>query len=236
MRRNKIFEAFSEEWPPQRVDLSADAAKFVSAEDIARIANKSDLEQSWREFVSWIGFSELSRCLARKSTSIDRTSLRLLSENIFSIEIGLIEIAKRWSTLRKLRYPKNSSIYNAYSFVHTCITLARSLPPKNAGQLRARVIAGLLPSGRLADLDLELRIWHLFSHDADSVTHFGVLGEPGPDFIVSGAGNDIEIEAKCISPETGMPLSYGLISPLMKSVSECLRGDTPTSSSRLKRK
>lgn len=219
MKRKEIFESYSREWPPRRPELFDKKESLVSVDDIHRIASKPDLDRSWREFLSWIGFSELSKCLERKASSIDQTFLKLLSESIFSIEIGLCKIVKRWSTLRKLPYPKDSSVYNAYSFVQTCIALKRTLSQREAEQLRARVVAGLLPSGRLTDLDLELTIWRSLSGSRDSISHFGVLGEPGPDFLVSSRGFDIEIEGKCISPETGMPLSYGLVSPLMRSIS-----------------
>jgi hypothetical protein len=94
MKRNHIFEMYSEGTVQQRPDYLDEAAKRVSLADLPRMANKSDLELSWREFVAWIGFSELSKALTRKAASIDQTSLRLLSENIFSIEIGLIEVSE----------------------------------------------------------------------------------------------------------------------------------------------
>ncbi|MBR0851858.1 hypothetical protein JQ543_29255 [Bradyrhizobium diazoefficiens] len=219
MKRKEILESYTSEWPPRRPELFDEGESFVSVDDIHRIASKSDLDRSWSEFLSWIGFSELTKCLERKAASIDQTFLKLLAESIFSIEIGLCNLVKRWSTLRKLPYPKDSSIYNAYSFVQNCIALKRTLSQRGAEQLRARVIAGLLPSGRLADLDLELNIWRSLSGAPDNISHFGVLGEPGPDFVVSSKGYDIEVEGKCISPETGMPLSYGLVSPLLRSIS-----------------
>jgi hypothetical protein len=227
MKRKQIFETFSKEWPPRQPGAFDEQANFVGADDVSRIVNKSDLERSWQEFIGWINFSELVRALERKATSIDQTSLRIISQSIFSIEIGLSKIIRRWSTLRKLSYPKDSSFYNAYSFVQTCMALKRALPAKESEQLKRRVISGLLPSGRLADLDLELQIWRSLSRAPESIVHFGVLGEPGPDFLVSSGGFDIEIEGKCISPETGMPLSYGLVSSLMQQVSGNLRGRYP---------
>ncbi|WP_454651465.1 hypothetical protein [Bradyrhizobium liaoningense] len=222
-----FFEFYSEETAPQQPPVLGKPASFVSPADLSRIASKTDLELSWREFVSWLTFKELSRSLARKAASIDQTSLRLLSESIFSIEVGLTKIVKRWSVLRKLSYPQDSCVYNAYSFVQTCMMLKRSLPAKEAEQLKRRVLSGLLPNGRLADIDLELRIWWPLSREPSSIVHFGVLGEAGPDFLVSGNGSDIEIEGKCISPETGMPLSYSLISPLMKGFGDGLQGRYP---------
>jgi hypothetical protein len=53
------------------------------------------------------------------------------------------------------------------------------------------------------------------------------LGEPGPDFIFSNDGFEIEIEGKCISPETGMPLSYGFVSSLLNATSDNLKGRYP---------
>jgi hypothetical protein len=227
VKRKHIFEAFTEEWPPLQPGLLDGSTKFVEAGDIPRIISKTDLKRSWRDFVSWIGFSELVRALERKAASIDQSSLRIISENIFSIEIGLLKIIRRWSTLRKLGYPKDTSIYNAYSFIQSCMVLKRGLPAREAEQLKKRVISGLLPSGRLADFDLELQIWRSLSPASESIVHFGVLGEPGPDFLLSGGGFDIEIEGKCVSPETGMPLSYGLVSSLMREVSGCLKGRYP---------
>lgn len=227
MKRDLIFEFYSEETSPQQSPFLERSAKLISSADLSRIADKTDLELSWREFISWLGFQALSKSLTRKAASIDQTSLRILSQSIFSIEIGLTKIVKRWSILRKLLYPQESSIYNAYSFVQSCMMLKRSLPAKEAEQLKRRVLSGLLPNGRLADIDLELRIWRPLSRKPNSIVHFGVLGEAGPDFLVSGNGIDIEIEGKCISPETGMPLSYSLISPLMKGFGARLQGRYP---------
>jgi hypothetical protein len=227
MKRGDIFESFSEEWPPSHLEFFDKTNGYVEAKDIPRIVIKSDIEQSWKEFVRWIGFSELSIFLKRKAASIDQTSLRIISESIFSIEIGLLKIFKRWSAIKKPIYPKDSNIYSAYSFVLDCMALKRTLSPREAEQLRSRVVGGLLPSGRLADLDLELQIWRSLSSAPETISHFGVLGEPGPDFLVSGSKFDIEIEGKCISPETGMPLSYGLVSSLMKGVSGHLSGRYP---------
>lgn len=222
-----VVEAFSEEWPPRPYPLFGTGTELVGDHDISRILSKSDLGDSWTEFVSWIGFSELARAAQRKQESIRQTSMQLIAEDIFSVEIGLSKILRRWSTLRKLLYPKDSSTYNAYSFVQTCVALKRTLPAMDADKLRRRVVADLLPSGRLADLDLELQIWRPLSRDPRSISHFGVLGEPGPDFIISGDKYDIEIEGKCISPETGMPLSYGLVSSLINGLIDRLKGRYP---------
>jgi hypothetical protein len=227
MKQRQVIESFSKEWPPEHSPLFDKTNDFVSAEDVSRFITKSDLEQSWKEFVRWIGFSDLSGFIKRKSASIDQTCLKIISESIFSIEIGLLRIVGRWSTFRRLLYPKDSCTYNAYSFVQTCIALKRTLSESDAEQLRRRVIAGLLPSGRLADIDLELQIWRALSGAPESIIHFGVLGEPGPDFVISTEGVDYEVEGKCISPETGMPLSYGLVSSLMKGISGRLAGRYP---------
>jgi hypothetical protein len=130
MKRKQIFEAFSEEWPPPQSGLFDGSPNFVEVGDIPRIVSKTDLERSWKEFVSWIGFSELVGALKRKAASIDQSSLRIISESIFSIEIGLLKIIRRWSTLRKLSYPKDSSSYNAYSFIQSCMVLKRALSAK----------------------------------------------------------------------------------------------------------
>jgi hypothetical protein len=128
---------------------------------------------------------------------------------------------------RRLLYPKDSSIYNAYSFVQTCIALKKELSEIETESLRKRVIGNLLPSGRLADIDLELQIWRSLGRGSGKLSHFGILGAPGPDFIFSSGGLDIEIEGKCISPETGMPLSYGLVSSLLNATSDHLKGRYP---------
>ena len=86
MKRGRIFELYSEETAPQPPKFANVIANLVSQADLPRMSNKTDLEQSWRDFVTWIGFSELSKALKRKAASIDQTSLALLSESIFSIE------------------------------------------------------------------------------------------------------------------------------------------------------
>jgi hypothetical protein len=150
-----IIQRFSTEWPPEVPPLFGKEANLVGIGDIPRILSKSDLERSWKEFVGWIGFSELVKSVKRKELSINQTSLRLLAEEIFSIEIGLSRILKRWSTFRRLLYPKDSSIYNAYSFVQTCMALKKELQEIEADNLRKRVIGNLLPSGRLLTALLE---------------------------------------------------------------------------------
>jgi hypothetical protein len=222
-----IIERFSTEWPPEESPLFGTKKNLVEIDDIPRILGKSDLERSWKNFIGWIGFSELVKSIKRKDLSIRQTSLRLLAEDIFSIEIGLSKILKRWSTFRRLLYPKDSSIYNAYSFVQTCMALKKELSEMEADRLRKRVIGNLLPSGRLADIDLELQIWRSLGRGAGNISHFGILGSPGPDFIFSSGRFDIEIEGKCISPETGMPLSYGLVSSLLNATSDHLKGRYP---------
>jgi hypothetical protein len=223
----ELIERFSTEWPPKPLSALGEKTNLVGIDDMPRVVGKSNLERSWKEFIGWIGFSELVKSIARKELSINQTSMRLIAKDIFSIEIGLSRIVRRWSTFRKLLYPKDSSVYNAYSFVQTCMSLKKELSEADADRLRNRVVGNLLPSGRLADIDLELQIWRSLRPGANYISHFGILGQPGPDFIISGGGFDIEIEGKCISPETGMPLSYGLVSSLLTATSDCLKGRYP---------
>jgi hypothetical protein len=144
-----IIEKLSIEWPPKPPSFFGIETNLVEIEDVPRIISKSDLEGGWKEFIGWVGFSELSKSIKRKELSLNQTSLRLFAEDIFSIEIGLSKILKRWSTFRRLLYPKDSSIYNAYSFVQTCIALKKELSEIDADRLRSRVIGNLLPSGRI---------------------------------------------------------------------------------------
>lgn len=226
MRKKFIVENYTTDWPPAPPISSANAP-LLQTDDISRIRTKTDLEKSWREFIRWIGFSELIKCMKRKELSIDQGSLRLVANNIYSVEIGLSNILRRWSAFRKLAYPKDSSVYNAYSFIQTCIELRRELTEAEAAKLRSRIVANLLPAGRISDIDLELQAWRSLRSDGKGISHFGVLGDPGPDFLINRGGQEIEIECKCISPEIGMPLSYGLVSSVLHSSSESLKGRYP---------
>jgi hypothetical protein len=223
-----LFEFYIQDGKAKPTDFfSPENIRDVGPSDLYRTATKSDLERSWKDFVCWIGYSELVNSLNKKILSIDHTSLRLIAQSIFSIEIGLSNIIKRWSTLRRLSYPSDICIYNAYSFIQSCTLLKRSLTSEDADQLKRRIISCLLPSGRLADFDLELRIWQTLSRSPENTIRHGFLGAPGADFIVNAQGIEVEIEAKCISPEIGTPLSYAMVSSLLRDVHKSLKKKYP---------
>ncbi len=128
---------------------------------------RSNAEHSWKEFVEWIGFSTLLEALERKHKSLDDwAALQAIAPQLFSIEYGLASTLRKWRSTRKLWYPKDKPVYDAYSFVGACIELKHQLTADQARIFRRRVISEILPNGRLCHLDHEFR-------SAQNLLHFG---------------------------------------------------------------
>lgn len=150
---------------------------------------RPDAESSWPEFVRWIGFSTLSDALRRKHASLEEWSaFRDVTPRLFSIEVGLAKILKRWRSTRKISFPNEKSTYDALEFVGCCTTVRHQISIKEAEQFRRRIISEILPSGRLCHLDHEFRIAQNLVNNGWKINHFGFCGDPGPDFIAQRGG------------------------------------------------
>jgi hypothetical protein len=220
----RVYDTYSIEWPPSTLG-AAKSVNFLGTEDLRRIRFRTDLERSWTKFLAWIGFQELSKARARKQGSINQIlPLQTIASHVFSVEIGLSRILKRWVTLRKLRYPEDDCTYNAYAFIDSCVAIKRNLRNSAVDSLRSRIIAELLPSGRLSGIDHEFRIARFLKNAEWRVSKLGILGEPGPDFVAVRKQFEIEIEGKCISSETGLGVTYGFAGALLNAVSDRIGG------------
>lgn len=186
---------------------------------------RTDAEKSWAEFVSWIGFSTLSEILRRKNASLEEWSaFREMTPKLFSIEIGLTRIMKRWRSNRKLSFPKERPIYDGLEFVGLCSTVKRQISSKQAQIFRRRVISEMLPSGRLCHLDHEFRIAQNLVEHGWEIKRFGFCGDPGCDFVAQRGDTIIEVEGKCLSPEIGLGISYEYAARLLTRINRDLRG------------
>lgn len=189
---------------------------------------RSEAENSWPEFISWIGFSTLSDSLKRKHASLEEWSaFRDITPRLFSIELGLAKTLKRWRSTRKLSFPNTREMYDALEFVGLCISLRRQITARQAEIFRARVISEIMPSGRLCHLDHEFRIAQNLIDHGWNITHFGFCGDPGPDFIAQRGTTTIEVEGKCLSPEIGLGISYEYAARLLTRINRDLRGKNP---------
>jgi hypothetical protein len=189
---------------------------------------RSSAETAWKEFVEWIGFSALLEALERKHKSLaDWTVLEAVTPQLFSIEYGLASTLRKWRSTRKLWYPKDKSVYDAYSFVGACVELKHQLTSDQARIFRRRVISEILPSGRLCHLDHEFRSAQGLLNFGWDILHFGFCGDPGPDFIARRNGVEIELESKCLSPEIGLGISYEYAVRLLAGLSHALPSQYP---------
>jgi hypothetical protein len=189
---------------------------------------RTSAETSWKEFIEWIGFSTLREALERKQKSLDDwAAFRQISPKLFSIEYGLTSALRRWRATRKLWYPKDKSVYDAYSFVGACIQIKSQLSRDQARVFRRRVISEILPNGRLCHLDHEFRTAQNLIGFGWRITHFGFCGDPGSDFIAERGGVEVEVESKCLSPEIGLGASYEFSARLMSRLSRELQQRNP---------
>jgi hypothetical protein len=81
----RLIERFSTDWPSKPPSVFDAKTNLIDIDDLPRILSKSDLERSWREFINWIGFSELVKSVERKEQSIGQTSLRLVAEDMIEL-------------------------------------------------------------------------------------------------------------------------------------------------------
>jgi hypothetical protein len=189
---------------------------------------RTSAENSWKEFIEWIGFSTFLEALERKHKSLDDwATFKEIAPRLFSIEYGLNSALRRWRSTRKLWYPKDKSIYDAYSFVGACVQTKRQLSQDQARVFRRRVISEILPNGRLCNLDHEFRTAQSLVKFGWNITHFGFCGEPGPDFIAERGAMEVEVESKCLSPEIGLGVSYEFAARLMARLSRELKSQHP---------
>jgi hypothetical protein len=195
---------------------------------LASSFTRSGAENFWQEFIEWIGFSTLLNALERKHKSLDDWAIfKEIAPRLFSIEYGLDSALRKWTSTRKLWYPKDKSIYDAYSFVSACMQIKRQLSNDQARIFRRRVISEILPNGRLCHLDHEFRTAQSLVEFGWHITHFGFCGEPGPDFIAARGSSEIEVESKCLSPEIGLGVSYEFSARLMARLSRELQAQHP---------
>lgn len=189
---------------------------------------RTSAENSWKEFIEWIGFATLLEALQRKQRSLDDwAAFKEIAPRLFSIEHGIDSALRKWRATRKLWYPKDKTIYDAYSFVTACVQIKRQLSENKARVFRRRVISEILPNGRLCHLDHEFRTVQNLVGFGWNITHFGFCGVPGSDFIAERAGVEVEVESKCLSPEIGLGVSYELAARLMSRLSRELRQRYP---------
>jgi hypothetical protein len=188
---------------------------------------RTSAENSWKEFIEWVGFSTFLEALERKHKSLDDWASFKIAPRLFSIEYGLESALRKWRSTRKLWYPRDKSVYDAYSFVGACVQVKRQLSEDQARIFRRRVISEILPNGRLCHLDHEFRTAQSLVEFGWNITHFGFCGEPGPDFIAERAGIEIEVESKCLSPEIGLGVSYEFATRLMARLSRELKSQHP---------
>ncbi|MFG3595739.1 hypothetical protein [Bradyrhizobium sp. RDI18] len=189
---------------------------------------RTSAESAWKAFIEWIGFSTLCEALERKHKSLDDWSaFKEIAPRLFSIEYGLSSALRRWRSTRKLWYPKDKTVYDAYSFVSACIQLKRHLSDDQARIFRRRIISEVLPNGRLCHLDHEFRTAQNLIEFGWHITRFGFCGDPGPDFVAVRAGIEVEVESKCLSPEIGLGASYEFATRLMTRLSRELQSRNP---------
>jgi hypothetical protein len=150
-----------------------------------------------------------------------------LLQGFFSIEYGLKSALQRWRSTRKLWYPRQKPIYDAYSFVAACAQIKRQLSVDQARIFRSRVISEILPSGRLCHLDHEFRTAQNLIEFGWRITRFGFCGDPGADFVARRGALEIEVESKCLSPEIGLGASYEFAARLMARLKRDLRSRNP---------
>ena len=196
--------------------------------ELATSFTRTSAENSWKEFIEWIGFSTFLEALERKHRSLDDwAAFKETAPRLFSIEYGLNSALRKWRSTRKLWYPREKSIYDAYSFVGACVQIKRQLSENQARIFRRRVISEILPNGRLCHLDHEFRTAQSLLEFGWNITHFGFCGAPGPDFIAERRGVEVEIESKCLSPETGLGVSYEFAARRMTRLSRELKSQHP---------
>jgi len=177
---------------------------------------RTSAENSWKEFIEWIGFSTLRESLNRKHKSLeDWAAFKDMAPRLFSIEYGLQSVLRKWRSTRKLWYPKEKPVYDAYAFVSSCIEIKKHLTHEQARVFRRRIISEILPNGRLCHLDHEFRTAQSLTEFGWNITHFGFCGDPGPDFVAKRGEIEVEIESKCLSPEIGLGVSYDFAARLM---------------------
>jgi hypothetical protein len=144
---------------------------------------RSDIERSWDQFVIRLGYSNLTDALRRKSASFDDMMSLEATQKLFSIEIGLSQILKRWKITRKLAFPNTKEMSDAYFFATSCVEIWEQLNAVKAPIFRSRVLSELLPSGRACFLDHEFRIAKTLCEFGWHITHAGFCGEPGVDLL-----------------------------------------------------
>lgn len=189
---------------------------------------RTSAESAWKEFIEWIGFSTLLQSLERKHKSLEEwAAFREIAPRLFSIEYGLNSALRKWRATRKLWYPKDKSVYDAYSFVGACTQIKRQLSSDQARVFRRRIISEILPNGRLCHLDHEFRTAQNLVEFGWDITHFGFCGDPGADFIAKRGGVEVEVESKCLSPEIGLGVSYEFSARLMSRLSRELKPRNP---------
>ena len=177
---------------------------------------RTSAENSWKEFIEWIGFSTLRESLNRKHKSLeDWAAFKDMAPRLFSIEYGLQSVLRKWRSTRKLWYPKEKPVYDAYAFVSSCIEIKKHLTHEQARVFRRGIISEILPNGRLCHLDHEFRTAQSLTEFGWNITHFGFCGDPGPDFVAKRGEIEVEIESKCLSPEIGLGVSYDFAARLM---------------------
>lgn len=189
---------------------------------------RPDAERTWPQFIQWIGFSTLTRALKRKHTSLEEwAAFREITPKLFSIEIGLARILRRWQTTRKLTFPNEKSLYDALNFAGLCITVKDQLNSEQAELFRRRVISEILPNGRLCHLDHEFRVAQNLIAHGWQIRKFGLCGDPGPDIVAQRENRQIEVEGKCLSPEIGLGISYEFSARLLSRLSRELPSANP---------
>jgi hypothetical protein len=185
---------------------------------------RTSAESSWKEFIEWIGFSTLLEALERKHKSLDDwAAFTNIAPRLFSIEYGLISALRKWRSTRKLWYPTDKPVYDAYSFTGACVQIKRQLSDEQARVFRRRVISEILPNGRLCHLDHEFRTAQNLVGFGWHITHFGFCGDPGPDFVAKRGDVEVEVESKCLSPEIGLGVSYETAARLMSRLTRELQ-------------
>lgn len=185
---------------------------------------RTDAEQSWPQFVRWIGYANLASALKRKHASLNEwQTFREIAPRLFSIELGLAKVLQRWRATHRLSFPKEKDAYDALAFAGLCIAIKKQLSAERAEAFRRRVISEILPSGRLCHLDHEFRVGQNLSEHGWQITHYGIAGEPGPDFIAKRENQEIEVEGKCLSPEIGLGVSYEYATRLLNRINRTLR-------------
>jgi hypothetical protein len=190
--------------------------------------SRTDVEADWPDFLRWIGSSTLEAALQRKNNSLEEwMSFRDIAPALFSTEIGLSKLMKRWKSTRRLWFPKEFAIHDAYSFITSCVQIKKELDQKDKENFRRRVISEILPSGRLCHLQQEFRVAHSLSRADWRISRAGYCGFPGSDFVATRSGSEIEVETKCLSPDVGLGIPYEFAARLLAGVNRKLRSAYP---------